>query len=255
MKTHLPVLCLLCVCVMGCSSVSETEPSGSIARYGTIPTIDGVFEEGEWDDAEIVRAGKVEQFRIKHDGNNLYFAVIGGGGEFWFDTDQGLRILHWSAQLGSVEYIKSDSLMQSLDKPFAFGLWGLQHESPSVIEETLTGYLTDNGWAANIAPMGDLYQSELVVSLDWLGVNVESGRFVEIPGVRISAGLLLTRGDPRNEVLMSLALDERKDLYPPLLWPAEPMVNDSLSKGIHPETIRVDHKGFGKIWIDLEKTH
>ncbi len=97
--------------------------SGPIARFGSAPTIDGVFEEGEWDDAEVVRAGEYQRFRIKHDGKNLYFALVGGGGDLWFNKDAGLHILHSSSQLGSAEYIKSDSSVQSLSKPFDYRLW------------------------------------------------------------------------------------------------------------------------------------
>ena len=39
-------------------TVPEVEPCGPIARFGGTPTIDGVFEAGEWDDAEVVQAGK-----------------------------------------------------------------------------------------------------------------------------------------------------------------------------------------------------
>jgi hypothetical protein len=211
-----------------------------------------VFEDGEWDDAEVVRAGTVERFRIKHDRTNLYFALRAGGGDVWFNTDRGLRVLHWSGQLGSLEYTKSDATMQSLDKPFAFELWRLQDESPAVIQETLAGYLAKNGWASNLASMGNVYESELVVSFEWLGVNSESAGFVEIPGVRIEAGLMLSRNDPRLEELMALSPEERKRQYPTLYWPTEPAPDDSIGMGKWPETIPLEPADFGTIWIDLE---
>jgi len=220
---------------------------------GSTPIIDGVFDSGEWDDAAIVRAGTIEQFRMKHDGVNLYLAVRAGGGDLRFSTDAGLRVLHWSAQLGSAEYLKSDTLTQLLDKPFAFELWGLQDESPAVIHETLAGYLAEHGWAANTASMGNLMQSELVVSFDWLGVNTDSGRFVEIPSVRIGAGLMIARGDPRAEELLALPREEAQRLYPPVSWPAESAPSDSIGMGALPDTIRIDPADFGKIWIDLRK--
>ena len=139
MRRISPIVCSLLVCLLACSSTHEVEPTGVIVRFGTTPTIDGVFDPGEWDDAEIVRADTIEQFRIKHDGSNLYFAVRAGGGNILFDTDSGVRVLHWSAQLGSAEYLKTDTLTQVLDKPFAYELWGLYGESPAVIQETLAG--------------------------------------------------------------------------------------------------------------------
>jgi len=247
------LVCVFLVCFSGCSSTPEVEPSGPVARLGSAPIIDGVFDSGEWDDAGIVRAGTIEQFRIKHDGVNLYFAVNAGGGNLVFNTDTGLRVLHWSAQLGSAEYTKSDTLTQSLDRPFAFELWGLQDESPAVIHETLAGYLAENGWAANTASMGNLMQSELVISFDWLGVNTGSGQFVEIPSVRVGGGLMIARGDPREEELMALSREEMRRLYPSVSWPAESVPNDSIGMGPLPDTVRIDPADFGKIWIDLRR--
>jgi hypothetical protein len=253
MIRSLPIVCSFLVCFSACSSTREVEPAGLIARLGSTPTIDGVFDSGEWDDAEIVRADTIEQFRIKHDGVNLYFAVRAGGGNLLFNTDAGVRVLHWSAQLGSAEYVKSDTLTQSLAKPFAFELWGLQNESAAVIQETLARYLAENGWAANTASMGNLMQSELVVSFEWLGVNTGSGRFVEIPSVRIGAGLMIARGDPREEDLLAQSREEREKLYPSVFWSGESPPDDSIGMGGLPDTIHVDATDYGKIWIDLRR--
>jgi hypothetical protein len=247
-----PIVALVLACCGGCASFSEDEPPGPTARYGTTPTIDGVFEEGEWEDAEVVRADTVEQFRMKHDGVNLYLGVKAGGGDIRFNTKDGLRVLHWSAQLGSAEYANADTLTQTLGRPFAFELWGLRHEPPDVIQETLTRYLSDNGWVSNTASMGNLMESELAVSFDWLGVDRESGRFVEIPGVRLGGGLMISRNDPRMEDLKALSRDELKRRYPSVSWPAASTANDAVGMGTCPDTIRVDPKDYGRIWIDLE---
>lgn len=253
MMQNLLVVCSFLVCFSACSSESDLEPTGIIARFGSTPTIDGVFDPGEWEDAEIVRADTVEQFRVKHDGINLYFAVRAGGGDLLFNTDAGLRVLHWSAQLGSAEYVKSDTLTQLLDVPFAYELWGLQNESPAVIQETLAEYLAENGWAANTASMGNLMESEFVISFDWLGIESGSGRFVEIPGVRIAAGLMIARGDPREEELLELSREEMKKRYPSVSWPANTPPSDSIGRGGLPDTIRVDRGDYGRVWIDLQR--
>ena len=253
MRRISPIVCSLLVCLLACSSTHEVEPTGVIVRFGTTPTIDGVFDPGEWDDAEIVRADTIEQFRIKHDGSNLYFAVRAGGGNILFDTDSGVRVLHWSAQLGSAEYLKTDTLTQVLDKPFAYELWGLHGESPAVIQETLAGYLDENGWVANTASMGNLMQSELAVSFDWLGVSTGAGRFAEIPGVRIGAGLMISRGDPREKELLELSREEMRKLYPSVYWPGEAPPRDSIGMGGLPDTIRLDPADYGELWIDLRR--
>ena len=247
------IMYLSLILFSACSSVHDVEETGQIARLGSTPTVDGAFGPGEWDDAEIIRADTIEQFRIKHDGVNLYFAVRAGGGNILFNTDAGVRVLHWSAQLGSAEYVKSDTLIQTLDKPFAYKLWGLHNESPAVIQETLTAYLAENGWAANTASMGNLMQSELMVSFDWLGVNTGSGRFVEIPSVRIGAGLMISRDDPRGKELMALPREEIKKLYPSVSWPVQSPPSDSIGMGALPDTIHVNAVDYGKIWIDLRR--
>jgi len=157
-----------------------------------------------------------------------------------------------SAQLGSAEYSKSESSTQTLDRPFAYELWGLKDESPAVIHETLARYLADNGWAANTASMGNLMESELVISFEWLGVNIGQGRFVELPGVRIDGGLMIARGDPREDELIAMSQEEMKRLYPSIVWPAESVPDVSIGMGL-PDTIRLDSADFGTIWIDLQR--
>jgi hypothetical protein len=253
MNRCLPIVLSFLLCCSACSSMREAEPEGLIAGFGSTPTIDGVFDPGEWDDAGIVRADTAELFRIKHDGVNLYFAVRAGGGNILFNTDSGVRVLHWSGQLGSAEYVKSEALTQSLDKPFDFELWGLRDKPPAVIRETLTGYLAENGWAANMASMGNLMESELAVSFDWLGVDTGSGRYVEIPDVRIGAGLMISRNDPRGKELMALSREELEKRYPFVSWPLESPPSDTIGQGDLPDSIRVDPADYGKIWIDLRR--
>ena len=252
MRRNLSIVCSLLVCLLACSSRQEVEPTGLIARYGNTPTIDGVYSSGEWDDALIVRVDTVELFRIKHDSENLYFAVRAGGGDLVFNMDNGVRVLHWSSQLGSAEYVKSGTSVQVLTKPFEHELWGLQNESPAVIQETLTEYLAKNGWTANTASMGNLMQSEIAVSFEWLGVDTDSGRFIEIPSFRIGAGLMISRGDPREKELLLLSREELKILYPSVHWPSKSTPKDSIG-GDLPDTIRVDGNDFGRVWIDLHK--
>ena len=170
-----------------------------------------------------------------------------------FNTDQGLRVLHWSGQLGSAEYTKSDASTQSLDKPFAFELWGLQNETRDVIQETLSAYLVENGWAANLASMGHVYESEIAVSFDWLGVTLGAERFVEIPRVRIGAGLLISKSDPRAEEIKALSREERERRYPHLSWPLESAPRDSIGMGPLPDTIQIEPEDYGRIWIDLRR--
>jgi hypothetical protein len=245
MKRQLSILSPALVCILGCSAVPEVVPSGPIARFGTTPTIDGVFEDGEWDDADIVQAGKYQQFRLKHDGTNLYFAVVGDGGDLRFNKETGLQVLHASAQLGSAEYIKSDTMVQSLGKCSDFALGGLQNESAAVVRERMAGYLAENGWVGSIG--GNPAQTEFAVSFDWLGVTEGSERFAGTPGIYIYSGRSFSPEE--IEELMALSLEERTEQYPTLYWPAPWEPIDTMRHCS--ETVRFDPSYWGRIWIDL----
>jgi len=247
MKWQLSTLGPVLVCLIGCSAVPEEVPSGPIARLGTTPRIDGVFEDGEWDDAEIVEAGEYQQFRVKHDGTNLYLAVVGDGGDLWFNKNTGLQVLHASAQLGWADYRESDTLIQSLGKCSDFALGGLQDESATVVRERMAGYLAENGWVGSIG--GNPAQTEFAVSFDWLGVTPESGRFAGTPGIYIYSGRSFS--PEQVEELMALSLEERKEQYPTLYWPRpwEPIDTMRLCS----ETINFDPSYWGRIWIDLQE--
>lgn len=240
---------LFLLCASGC----EVEPSGPIARFGSTPAIDGIFEDGEWDDAVVVQVSEYHQFRVKHDSTNLYFAFDQDGGNLWLYNETGLRILHASAQLGSAEYTKSDSLMLLLDRGFEWQLYGLQKKPVGEINKIMSDYLAENGWVASIGPLGNMAQAEWAVSLNWMGVTNAAQRFVETPGLYIfSARMRLSPEE--KEALLELTPEERKDQYPPLTWPALPVPDDSVNRGLCPKSIKIDPTGWSKIWIDLEKT-
>ena len=251
MKMSWSIQSLIFVCFLGCTSTRDVEPSGPVARFGSTPTIDGVFEEGEWDDADAVQVGKFEQFRLKHDSINLYFAFNHDGGNVYFYKDKGIRVLHASAQLGIAEYKKSCSLTQSLDKAFDWQLFGLQNKSATEINEIMTAYLAENGWVASTGPLGNMAQAEWAVSFDLLGVTNVSKRYAETPKLYIFSARMRLSPEEKEE-LQALPPEERKNRYPALYWPAPPVPDDSLNNGLCPKTINIDFTGWSTIWIDFE---
>jgi len=140
--------------------------------------------------------------------------------------------------------------MQVLDKPFKYKLWKLQDEPPDVIKKTLMNYLKEEGWTANIAPLGPKMQSEFAISFEWLGIQSGSEQYVRIPGIHICGGLMLTRSDPEFEKIMNMPLEERKKQYPSLFWPESPKTHP-LNGGPCPDMIKIAPDDFGTIWIDL----
>jgi hypothetical protein len=235
---------------LGCNSDRQDQPPGPVAGFGSTPVIDGVFGAGEWDDAEVVRAGDGLHFRVKHDRINLYFAFDHDGGNLYFNKKKRIQVLHASAQLGTAEFIKSGKGKQTLDKPFEWQLFGLQNETPVEIKTKLAGFLAENGWVASTGPLGNMAQSEWAVSFKWLGIPEKSKRAVKTPGLYIFCARM--RLSPQEqEALLALPLEERRKVYPPLTWPEIPVPNDSLNNGLCPETIRIDPSGWGTVRIDL----
>jgi hypothetical protein len=248
-KPRLSILTLILLCSWGCPSAPEKEPSGPIARFGVTPTIDGGFGDGEWDDAAVVQAAEYAQFRIKHDGKNLYLALAGDMGNLWFSKETGLHVLHKSAQLASVEYTKAGSPVQYLVKPYDRQLSGLPSRPAAEYKEKIEDFLKKYGWVAGLG--GTRGQLEFAVSFDWLELSAGSRRFIEVPGLYIVTGRHFSQKE--IESMKDLSLEERMKRYPTINWPNLPEPDPSVNAGNNPETIKVDPTGWGRIWIDLRK--
>lgn len=155
---------MILLILVACSSNNKIDPSCPIAKFGKTPSIDGVFSDGEWDDAIVVQENPKEKFWLKHDNTNLYFAFEHDGGNLYLSKNTSIQILHASAQLGSAEYKKFDHLMYSLEKPFEWKLGGLQNETAKYRTELVADYLSENGWVASTGPLGHFSQAEWAVS-------------------------------------------------------------------------------------------
>ncbi len=236
MKKRLATLGLISVLVVGCGSAPPEEQAGPIAKIGTVPTIDGVFAEGEWDDALAMAGDSSWQWRIKHDGTNLYLAVDGTGGNLYFLRGDVITVLHASYSLGTAEYTKSDSSSWACSKEYAWELYKLQEQSASEINEGMTGYLAANGWVGSLMPMGTQVQTEFAISFDWLGITDRA--FAETPKVYVWTAANL----PAEE------LNGRSSWWS---WPPIPEPSDSVNYGDCPPTISTDPSAWGVIRIDL----
>jgi len=142
-------------------------------------------------------------------------------------------------------------LTQTLNRAYDWQLYGLQNESVNNLNKSIADYLTTNGWVASTGPLGNYAQAEWAISFDLLGITNVSKRFVETPGLFIFAARMRLSPEEK-EAIMALTQEERKDRYPPLIWPEPPLPNDSLNNGYCPESIVIDPQAWSTIWIDLE---
>jgi hypothetical protein len=140
------------------------------APRGSVPRIDGVFAQGEWADAAILELGATKKVLLKHDDDNLYVALDAPGGDLFFHTTDRVRQIHSSFALGSKEYAPGEGGLWSFASKSPIALHGLQKEPAEKIETALSEHLETHGWAASLIPMGNPYQTEFVVSFEWLGV-------------------------------------------------------------------------------------
>ena len=163
---------ILVIC-MGCGLVSHADDKTPTAPFGTIPTIDGTFANGEWDDAAVVQVKGGWCFRLKHDGTNLYLGLDGAGGNIWLDEGDSLRVLHASFALNEVRYARTDDGEWTRLEPSENALFGLQKETTAVVAKRMAEHLASEGWTASLIPMGNTPQKEFAVSLDALGIPAE----------------------------------------------------------------------------------
>jgi hypothetical protein len=243
MKPRLFILGAFLVSIL----LSPSNPMGAqsepIARFGTAPTIDGVFEDGEWDDAEVFQVDSSWRLRLKHDGANLYAALDGAGGNIWLKEKDAMRVLHASFALNLVEYSKSESSDWVRSHEPVNALFGLQKESAAAIKEGMTKYLAENGWAASLIPMGNTTETEFAITFEHLGIagDPDAARFVEIPFVYIFTA---TNLPPEK-------LAGRAGWWH---WPGLRETSDEfLRRGHRPDKISADAIEWGKIRIDLRK--
>jgi hypothetical protein len=160
----------------------ETPPSNIVALRGSTPRIDGVFSEGEWEDAEIVELTATKKMFVKHDGEHLFLALNSVGGNVFFHRGEQVQILHASFALGRAEY-RSEGDSWSFDYKTDTQLHGLESRPAEEIDAEVARHIEKNGWVASLIPMGGPYEIEYAVSFNWLGIELGEGESatIELP--------------------------------------------------------------------------
>lgn len=148
----------------------DPPPPEVTAPRGSAPRIDGFFGETEWADAATLELSATKKVLLKHDGQNLYVALDAPGGDLFFHSGDRVRQLHSSFALGSKEYAPVEGGTWSFVSKTPIALHGLQKRQPEEIDAAFAQHLETQGWAASLIPMGNPYQTEFVVSFEWLGI-------------------------------------------------------------------------------------
>jgi len=85
---RLYIVCAFLLLVFLSASSLIGEQSGPVARFGTTPTIDGIFGDGEWDDAEVVQVESSWRFRLYWSEERGY-VIVSAGADRQFDQAYG----------------------------------------------------------------------------------------------------------------------------------------------------------------------
>lgn len=244
MKHRSLIILFVLLHLLSCGVEGDGEDSNIVARIGAAPVIDGVIEEGEWEDATRVRVDSTKTVYFKHDRENLYIALDGDGGNLYFNREGRIWVLHASWSLGWAEYSEAAHNLWRREVDYAWELHRLQEEPETAVRDSISAHLSEKGWVASIVPLGNGQESEFAVSMDWLGVQVEgvSDRPVRIPKLFISS-------------FQNIHPDERKRLGLKaenlrLRWPALAVPNDSLNRGYAPEVMEMDLSEWTHIYLE-----
>ncbi|MBU1948271.1 MAG: hypothetical protein KJ927_06135, partial [Candidatus Eisenbacteria bacterium] len=100
---------------------------------GATPTIDGIFQDGEWADANTIVLDSTKTIHLKHDKENLYIALDGDGGNIYVLKDDLITILHASFSLGWAEYSKRNGTSWDCQREYNWELYKLQEKTEAEI--------------------------------------------------------------------------------------------------------------------------
>lgn len=170
---------------LGAGSLFEHEWRGPslVVPRGSAPALDGRFGEAEWAGGAAVELDAGGHARFLHDGARLHVAIQGpaeGWSHVYLARGDTVRVLHASAALGSVRYVRDADGAWSTDDAFVYELRDTSL-SPAA-EEGRAGYFVEHGWVGSLFGMGEPGAYEIAIDLARLG-----------PEVRIA---VLFAGDP-----------------------------------------------------------
>lgn len=168
---------------LGIASVNAramTRPDTNSPRIevpcGEAPTLDGIIDADEWEDALQLKSEGDAKVFAKHDGTNLYLGFITppmGVANVYLADESGVHVLHASAALGSVLYRRGESL-EEWTRTNAFD-WQVRTTdlTPDGDRERMN-YLDDHGWTGSNGLTGTPEHWELIISLERLGLAPRS---------------------------------------------------------------------------------
>ena len=148
---------------------------------GPLPTLDGILSPGEWKDAEVVPLSDGAAAFVSSVEGGIAAGIRGptpGLAHLALATGDTVRILHASAALGMVVYVREADGWVKVKDP----VWEIRDPSlTTAAREARAEYLIRNGWVATTARMGKDTETEFLVRLPALGTGACRMAVVYLP--------------------------------------------------------------------------
>jgi hypothetical protein len=133
------------------------------------PIIDGRVDVSEWNGGLVQRLADGTTIRMQNDGCYLFIAITGarqGFPSICIADGDSSRVLHASAALGSVRYVRSGAEWTTTAKEFVYEM--RDPDDTDKARQERRAYLQHNGWLATTFRMGGGLEYEIQIALECL---------------------------------------------------------------------------------------
>lgn len=156
----------ICAVVTLVDGAPAPEPVVHVPR-GAAVVIDGRIDDAEWRQSAVRELSDGTVIRLQHDRRYLFLGI--GAARRGFPSvcvaNAGtVQILHASAALGRVSYVRGEQSWTARDTEFVYGM-----RTPDLTEmarDERRAYLAQHGWVGSTFRMSDGRTQELQISLD-----------------------------------------------------------------------------------------
>jgi hypothetical protein len=173
---------LLLLVMLPLASLTAKGQSASIqVPRGSAITLDGTVNDKEWSPAQRIEHPPGTVVRLMRNDTQLLIGITsdrGGFASICLTSDANVHVLHASAALGAVRYMRHGDTWSSADTAFRYGMRNRALNDSAQRERA--SYLREHGWVATIVTMNDSRSQEFIVALDRfpLPLSIALGRFL-----------------------------------------------------------------------------
>lgn len=158
---------LLLILISFTTIISQNKSALNIPK-GKAVTINGKISEDEWKDALVCNLTGGGKLFLMHDGKYFYAALQGtnnGWGHLYVANKENVNVLHASAALGKVVYVKDSASAYQPRRNFTWSL--RQTDNSEETNQARQKFLDEEGWLANNNRTANANELEYKIALDF----------------------------------------------------------------------------------------